>query len=504
MSTIAYDWIAHHARFAPDSPAMTDVWSDRAFSYAQMNDRVARLATVLRQRFGVERGDRVSMIAMNATEHFEMMFACQRLGAIFLPLNWRLAQPELDFIVNDARPRALLYGSDFSAQALALQSLIPASQQLRFDYGGASPYEDALAQATPLADPVDVTLDETWLILYTSGTTGRPKGALITYGMILFSSINSIQKLEITASSRGLTVMPLFHAGGLFLFATFIFHMGGSNFVMRSFDAARTLTLMADRALAVSHLILVPTQFIMMSELPEFAEADITHVGWVTVGGAAAPLALLEKYLAKGIVLQQGWGMTETAAMATVLSKRMSRDKLGSCGLPVLHTRMRIVDPSGADLPAGQTGELLIKGPTVTPGYWNRPEESAKSFTDGWLRTGDACQFDEEGYLYVVDRIKDMYISGGENVYPLEVENVLHRIPGVVEAAVIGVTDPKWGEVGRAFIVLREPGSITESQVLSHCEASLARYKIPKQVRFVSELPHNATGKLLKHALPRD
>jgi len=504
MSTPAYDWIAHHARYAPDSPALTDVWTGRSWSYAAFDERIGRLAHHLRHGLGVARGDRVAMLALNATEHFELLFACQRVGAILLPLNWRLALPELRYIVEDAAPRCLVLGGDFAATAEGLADLIPATRCLRFEYGGPSPYEEALRSAVPLADPQEMTHDDPWTILYTSGTTGRPKGAVITYGMVFFSSINGIQKLEITAQSRGLTFMPLFHAGGLYLFAAYIFHFGGSNVVMRSFDAARALALLADRSLGISHLLGVPTQFIMMSELPEFADADFGHVHTVTVGGAAAPVALLERYLGKGIVLQQGWGMTETAAMATVLSKRMAREKIGSCGLPVLHTRMRVVDPAGQDLPAGQTGELLIKGPTVTPGYWNRPRESEASFTDGWLHTGDAVRIDEDGYLYVVDRLKDMYISGGENVYPLEVENVLHRLPEVVEAAVIGVPDPKWGEVGRAFVVLRSSGSVTEAEVLAHCEASLARFKIPRSVRFVEELPHNATGKLLKHALPRD
>ena len=504
MSALAYDWIAHHAHYAPESPAITDVWTNRSLTYAGLDDRINRLAAHLRGALGVARGERVAMLAMNTSEHFEVLFACQRIGAIFLPLNWRLAPPELAFIVEDAAPSCLVVGGDFTTAAQALGQRLPASRQLRFEYGAPSPYEAAISAAVPLAEPLDMYFDDPWTILYTSGTTGRPKGAQITYGMVFFSSINGIQKLEITSASRGLTFMPLFHAGGLYLFAAYIFHFGGSNLVMRSFDAQRALALLADRKLGVSHLLGVPTQFIMMSELPGFAEADLSHVHTVTVGGAAAPVALLERYLGKGIVLQQGWGMTETAAMATVLSKAMAREKIGSCGLPVLYTRMRVVDPEGRDLPPGQTGELLIKGPTVTPGYWNRPAETRDAFVDGWLRTGDAVRMDEDGYLYVVDRLKDMYISGGENVYPLEVENALHRLPDVVEAAVVGVPDPKWGEVGRAFLVLRTPGAIDEAGVLRHCEAHLARYKMPKQVRFVDALPHNATGKLLKHALPRD
>lgn len=503
MDVPAYDWIAHHAHFAPDSPALSDAWTGWRVTYAELDARVGRLAGHLAGALGVCRGDRVAMLALNSTEHFEVMFACRRIGAVFLPLNWRLTVSELTYIVQDAAPRCLLFGGDFADTAAALVPHVPAAQHLRFEYCAPGPYEEAIAAAA-YAAPVELSHGDVWTILYTSGTTGRPKGAQITHGMVFFSSINSIQKLGITSESRGLTFMPLFHAGGLFLFAAYIFHFGGCNTVMRSFDARRTLRLLADRSAGITHLLGVPTQFIMISELPEFAEAELGHVHTVTVGGAAAPVALLERYLAKGIVLQQGWGMTETAAMATVLSKVRAHDKIGSCGLPVLHTTLRVVDESMRDVAPGETGELLIKGPTVTPGYWKRPREQDPAFVDGWLRTGDAVRIDDEGYLYVVDRIKDMYISGGENVYPLEVENALHALPDVVEAAVIGVADAKWGEVGRAFIVLRTPGAIAEADVLHHCETRLARYKIPKQIRFVEALPHNATGKLLKHALPRD
>jgi fatty-acyl-CoA synthase len=504
MKTLAHDWIAHHAGFAPNSPAIADVTSGRALSYSQFDERIDRLAQHLRRHLGVKQGDRVSVLAANCSEHFEVLFACRRLGAIFLPLNWRLALPELQFIVGDATPHCLIAGEEFEDVAKALTIVTPGLTLMTMRYGEASDYEGAIEGSSRLDAAADVYFDDPWTILYTSGTTGRPKGAITTHGTAFFASINAIQKMEITACSRGLTFMPLFHAGGLYLYALWIFHFGGSNLVLRNFDAALAVEMLSDRELGVTHLLGVPTQFIMMSEVPAFAAADFSHVQAVTIGGAAAPVPLLEKYLKKGIVLQQGWGMTETAAMSTVLSKDESLVKIGSCGKPVLHTRMRAVGIDGNDVPAGATGELWIKGPTVTPGYWNRPQETEASFVDGWLRTGDAVRFDEDGYLYVVDRIKDMYISGGENVYPLEVENVLHGLPQVVEAAVIGVPDEKWGEVGRAFIVARTPGQLSQEDVLAHCNANLARFKVPRQIRFVDSLPHNATGKLLKHALRRD
>jgi fatty-acyl-CoA synthase len=502
--TLAYDWIAHHARYSPDRLAQIDVDSGRSFTYAQFDDRASRLAHHLRHAAGVKRGDRVAVLASNTTETFELLFACQRLGAILLPLNWRLAVPELEYILNDAEPRCLVYGGNFAATVDRLASARSQLALLRLDYGVASPYEAALQESPTLADPEQMTLDDPWSILYTSGTSGRPKGAILTYGMVGFSAVNAAMKVEITQRSRGLTFMPLFHAGGLYVFALFITCFGGRNYILRGFDAKQTLDMLADRELGITHVLGVPTNFIMVSELPQFRNTDLSHVQSILIGGAAAPVALLEKYLERGIVLQQGWGMTETATTSTVLSKEMARAKIGSCGQPTLHLEVRVVDGAGKDLPAGEVGELLVRGPTITPGYWNRPDVAATAFIDGWFRTGDAVRLDGEGYLYIVDRIKDMYISGGENVYPLEVEDVLHHIPGIVEAAVIGVPDVKWGEVGRAFIVRRTADAVDEATVLRHCEQSLARFKVPKQIRFVESLPHNATGKLQKHLLPRD
>lgn len=501
--TLAYDWIAHHARYSPDRLAQMDVDSGRSFTYAQFDERAAKLAHYLRHTAGVKRGDRVAVLASNTTETFEILFACQRLGAIMLPLNWRLAAPELEYILKDAEPTCLVYGGNFGAMAdkLATTSRLAL---LRLEYGAPSPYEAALQEAPRLADPEHMGLDDAWSILYTSGTSGRPKGAILTYGMVTFSAVNAAMKVEITQQSRGLTFMPLFHAGGLYVFALFITYFGGRNYICRGFDAKQTLDILADRERGITHVLGVPTNFIMMSERPEFASTDLSHVQSVVIGGAAAPVALLEKYLERGIVLQQGWGMTETATTSTVLSKEMARAKIGSCGLPTLHLEVRVVDTTGQDLPAGEVGEMLVRGPTITPGYWNRPDAAATAFVDGWFRTGDAVKLDADGYIYIVDRIKDMYISGGENVYPLEVEDVLHHIPGIVEAAVIGVPDAKWGEVGRAFIVRRGADAVDEATVLRHCEQNLARFKVPRQVRFVDSLPHNATGKLQKHLLPRD
>ena len=341
--------------------------------------------------------------------------------------------------------------------------------------------------------------------MYTSGTTGRPKGAQITYSMAVFNAVHSSMRVELTRRSTNLVFLPTFHTGGLNVFANPVFHTGGTNIVMRTFNPTDFLALLADKDLRITHVFGVPTNFLMLAEEQGFADADLSHVVFLGIGGAAAPAAVIEQYAEKNIMLQQGWGMTETGPLGLVILPEDALDRIGSSGKPVLHTRLKICDEEGQEVGPGVTGELMIKGPTITPGYWNRPEANQNAFTeDGWFHTGDAARTDEDGFYYIVDRWKDMFISGGENVYPVEVEDVIFQLDGVLENAVIGVPHEKWGEVGRAFVVLKPGVNLTEAAVVDHCEENLARYKVPKEVRFIDELPHNATGKVLKHELSRD
>ena len=506
MSTIpANDWIAHHARFVPNNEAMHDLTSDRHFTYAEMNLRVDRAALYLRDGLGVQDGDRVAVLCHNDTDMFEIQFACRRLGAIFLPLNWRLAVPELEYICQDATPRALIYGSEFVAEAAEIQRLAEVPVIAGLNNGGDSDYESGLAAASGTIVPPLRELDDIWTVMYTSGTTGRPKGGKITYQMAVYNSIQCAMTVEITNHSKNLVLLPIFHTGGLNVYANPMFHTGGTNVVLREFDPGYFLALLSDKALNITHLLGVPTNFLMLAQEPGFAAADLSHIVCIGVGGAAAPLSLIEDFGDKGINLQQGWGMTETGPLGLMLSGDQAVSRVGSSGLPPLYVGLRIVDESEQDVTQGETGELLIKAPTVTPGYWNREAEHDDFYTpDGWFRTGDAARQDEDGYYYIVDRTKDMFISGGENVYPVEVENVIFQLDGVLENAVIGIPDEKWGEVGRACVVLKPGANLDESAVIDHCGSQLARFKVPKQVRFMDELPHNATGKVLKHELPRD
>lgn len=494
-----YDWIGYHAVNTPNAIALIDHHSDRALSYGSLNERCNRGANYLKE-LGVGPGDRVALLAYNTTDLMELMFACQKLGAIFVPLNWRLAVPELQVIIDDCQPSVLFFGSEFAAVATQLVTTLEIPLASLCD-GLDSDYERGLQAASPRFRFHPQCHDDTWIIMYTSGTTGTPKGACITHGNVLFSSLNQTLRFSLGNRSRCLTVLPLFHVGGLFLFATFLMHLGGSAVIMRQFDPQVCLSLLADPELAITDIFGVPTIFLFMSQLPAFAAADLGHLHRVMVGGAPAPMELLEAYTAKGVPIGQGFGMTETATTGTALSAHHSLDKLGSSGLPALHAELRVVDTEGRDVPPGEVGELWIKGPAISPGYWNRPDANAASFTDGWFHTGDAVRVDEDGYYYIVDRWKDMFISGGENVYPAEIENALFSLKEVAEAAVIGVPDQRWGEVGCAYIALKSGARLPEQAVIDHCRAQLAGFKVPKHIRFIDEIPHNAAGKVLKQEL---
>jgi fatty-acyl-CoA synthase len=503
MSIRSYDWIAHHRRARPDKVAMIDLRSGRRFTYRDLDRRVDRLGALLQAELGVLPGDRVAVYSHNDTNTFEVHFACWRLGAVLVPLNWRLAVPELDFIVGDCSPKVMFHEPDFSEQATAVCARAGVGHRISWGgpSAGAADYEDALASVSAPFAPAETTHDTTVTIMYTSGTTGRPKGAIITQGMALWNAINLCEAFGVSSDTVNLVALPIFHTGGLNVHAMAAFHQGGTNVVMHTFDPGEGLRVLSDPELGLTHFLAVPANWLFMSQAPGFAEAGFPGLLSAGVGGSPTPADLIKVWLDKGVPLQQAYGMTETGPLVLSLAKEDAARKIGSAGLPAMHNECRIVDEAGADVAPGAVGELWVRGPNVTPGYWNRPEATAASFTDGWLHTGDAARQDEEGYYYIVDRWKDMYISGGENVYPAEVENVLYDLPGVAEAAVIGVPDDRWVEVGRACVVRRPGATLTEADIVRHCTERLARFKVPRSVVFLDELPHNATGKIQKHEL---
>jgi fatty-acyl-CoA synthase len=497
-----YDWIAHFSRRTPDKTAVVDLASERRFTYAQFDARISRLACHLRNELKVGRGDRVAVLALNTSDTLEVQFACGRLGAVFLPLNARLTVPELQFIAGDAAPKVMIHDNDLAETALAVARLCEVEESLLLGPHGS--YEAAIASAKPLERVEPVTLDDISTIMYTSGTTGQPKGAIITHGMTFWNCVNLGGPSYISPSSVALTVLPLFHTGGLNCYANPVLHAGGTVLIMRAFDPGLALRLISDPRRGINMFFGVPANYQFMAQHPDFEKSDFRRLNIGGVGGAPIPVPLLNVWESRGVALQQAYGMTETSPVVLALDREDARRKAGSAGKPVLHTEVRVVRPDGTDVAPGELGELWVKGPNVTPGYWNRPDANQSSFTDGWLHTGDATRVDEEGFYYIVDRWKDMYISGGENVYPAEVENVLHQIAAIAEAAVIGIPDAQWGEVGMAIVAIKPGQSLAEADIHAHCAKNLARFKCPRLIRFVDALPRNATGKIHKPTLRKN
>jgi fatty-acyl-CoA synthase len=499
MSIPYYDCIAHHAMRRPNSLATVDLATGRRHSYQACHDRISRLAGSFRTQCGIAAGDRIAVLAPNTTDTFEVQFACGRIGAIFVPLNWRLAAPELRTILADCAPAMLIYDLEFAdrvedlAQSCHIGHLLPLGpifERIAFD-------------GPSFAQPVAATLDDISTILYTSGTTGRPKGAIITHGMNFWNTVHSFSLAGIGRSTVFFGLLPLFHTGGLNVFSYPVFQAGGTVVIMRTFDPGEALRLIGDPNLGITHMFGVPANYQFMAQHPRFAETDLTRLGFAGVGGAPTPDAILRTWQEQGALLQQGYGMTETSPLVLVLDREDAVRKAGSAGKPALNMQTRVVRDDGTEAPPGTIGELWVKGPNITKGYWNQPEVTAASFTDGWLHTVDAALIDDEGYYFIVDRWKDMYISGGENVYPAEVENVLYQNDAIAEAAVIGMSDERWGQVGRAVVVLKPGAALTEDDVVAHCAVNLARYKLPHSVVFTDALPRNATGKIHKPTLRR-
>ncbi len=497
-------WLTKRAFLGPDKEALVD--GERHLTYLELNIRVNRLARSL-QALGLAHGDRCAILAYNCLEYVEVIFATAKLGLTLVPLNWRLSPAELAFNFSDSGSDTLIFDAEFAEVVAQLQEQTTIKRMIVLGnqtFPNAEVYADLLARQSDDEPTVDqpVGLDTAHIIMYTAGTTGRPKGAVLSQGASFWNAINLTLDMNFTPNDRNLSVLPMFHIGGIGLFTLPVLYMGGTVVIQRTFDPAETLHLLKKEKITL--FFGVAAVFLFLIQHSDFSAEAFANVRVVMSGGAPLPESLVRQYHQAGIVLQQGFGMSEAAPSIATLSKDLALKKAGSIGRALFHVDARVVDGDMNDVPTGAEGELVIRGPNLMQAYWNRPEATHEAFEGGWFHTGDIARMDPDGDLYIVDRKKDMFISGGENVYPAEVENAIFELPQVAETAVIGIKDEKWGEVGRAIVVLKAGEQLEEAAVVDFLKGRLAKYKVPKQVIFVDQLPRNAAGKVLKNKLRED
>jgi fatty-acyl-CoA synthase len=486
------DLIAKRAELSPDKVALEEVATGRAVTYAELDDRAARAAALMAAR-GVGEGDRIVLLCRNRIEFFELLFGCARLGAILVPLNWRMPPAELDALIADADPALLFHGAE-DAGAVSRLAAAPPAIGLDLEYPALR------AAAPPLRGRTRWPAAATWYLLYTSGTTGRPKGVVYVYRMALANYVNIGSCIDLRSTDRTVSFLPLFHTAGINLHALPTLIAGGRVLLLEGFDANALVGLIESRR--IDTLFAVPTVYQALLDHPRFAAARLDHVRHWGCGGAPLPDRLVERYRDLGVRVCNGMGMTETGPTAFLVDPADAWERIGSVGKPQLLCSVRIVDGQGHDVEDGEVGDLLFAGPGVTPGYWRNEEATRAAFTDdGWLRSGDLARRDADGFYYIAGRRKEMFISGGENVYPAEVENVLSAHPAVVDAAVLSEPDAKWGEVGRAFVQLAGGHRPDGAELSAFCRQRLAAYKIPRRFDFVDEFPRTSAGKIQKHLL---
>jgi len=489
MSWRLSDIAAKRAELAPERIAFEEVGSGETLPYRALGERAARGAAWLSAQ-GVGRGDRVAVVCRPRAEAFELLFACAKIGAILAPLDRRMPAPELRGLFEDCAPALVLHdsGGGGAAEACGAQALSLVEYAARRDAEPARPGRDWWPA------------DEPWFLIYTSGTTGAPKGVINTYGMAMANFVNIGQALSLTERDSTLAHLPVCHSAGISLLALPVLMAGGRVLTASEFDPGEALRLLAEGR--ISAMFSVPAAYRAIAEQPEFGGADLSRVRSWSSGGAPMPPSLHVRYAERGAVIRHGYGLSESGPTTLLADIETARGKPGTAGRPQLLTRARVVDDSGRDAAPGETGEIWLSGPGVTPGYWRRPDETRQILTeDGWLKTGDLGQRDADGDFFIVGRIKEMILSGGANIYPAEIEAVLARHPDVAEAAVIGAPDPAWGEACHAFVEPRPGRAPSRAELDAFCRRRLAGYKVPKTFTLIDALPRTPSGKVQKARL---
>ncbi len=506
----AVDWLERRAKLSPNKLALIDTIGGRELTYKQWNAQVNQTAWFLQSKMDVRRGDRVTLLASNSVEYLDLLYACNKLGAVLQNMNWKLAVPEIEMLIKDMKPKGLIYSAEFLDIIHRLQlrddlssiheyvALGKKSRKKDLDF-----FERDNYRTTKLDRPV-ITIKDPWVVCYTGGTTGLPKGAILSIENITWNAINTTMSWGVGQDDVAILNAPLFHTGALNVFTTPLVYSGGTSIVCNTFDADQVFDLVSSGLVSV--FFGVPTMFAMMQHHPRWEEADFSNLKFIISGGAPCPLPVFEKFWEKGVDFKTGYGLTEAGPNTFWLPADEVQKKPGAVGYPLMQVELGIVDKSGIPITEpDMSGELLIRGPHRTPGYWNNPEATSDAIDDeGWLHTGDLAIFDEDGCYTVVGRAKDMYITGGENIYPAEVESVIYGHDDIAEVAVFGVPDEKWGEIGLAVIALKPGVKLGRKDIVKFLKERIAKYKIPRYFEFVEELPKTGAGKINKKVLKEE
>ncbi len=493
------DWLDKRAKLTPDRVAVIDYATGSETTFKEWNARANRTANYLRS-LGVGKGDRVAVYASNRCEYMDLFWAAPKIGAVLQNLNWRLTVHELRGIIAEGEPSILIYSEDWGSQVEQLKpsfTTIDHVVAMSKPGPGERDISERETMSAELTSIPDLTLDDPWGIYYTGGTTGLPKGAIVTHGNITWNSVNTITSWGITGDHKAALQLPFFHIGGPNIFMVPLVHTGGTTILCSGFDPDETFDLVEHSG--ITHYVAVPTMFQMLQDHSRWDGADFSRLELVISGGAPCPLPIMERFWDRGIDFKMGYGLTEASGNNFWLPPEMVREKIGSVGYPIFHIDMKTVREDGTECAINEGGELLIRGPHIVAGYWRNPDATAETIRDGWLHTGDVAIRDEDGCFSILGRSKEMFISGGENVYPAEIESVLSAHPAVKEAAVVGVPHETWGEVGRAFVVVTD--DYDEDDVREFIAECLAKYKLPRTLTAVEALPLTAIGKIDKKLL---
>ena len=497
------NWAGRRALLTPGTEAVIDNQTGQRYTFDMMNKRANQAAHYLLE-LGIGKGDRVGVFSKNRFDFLDLLFACGKVGSILVPFNYRLTKREMEYLVGKTKPKCMFYDPTIRSE---FQSFREHLSGLSITVMGERDLDDdqnlASIMNSQSDDPIErpsLTLDDPYLIVFTGGTTGLPKGAVLSHGLVFWNSVNTVVSWGLRPDDIQPLLFPLFHTGGINVLLIPFYHIGAKSIIMGDFNVDETLRVIEDEKCSI--VIGVPTMFNMMAQSQKFERANFDSVRVFISGGAPCPVAIMEAYWARDKILKMGYGLTEVGPNNFYLPESEVKKKPTSVGVPVFHCDMKIADDNNHEVENGVVGELMLRGPHIFSGYWDEPDETAKTIgSDGWVHTGDLAMRDDKGFYFITGRKKDMFISGGENIYPTEIEELLYKHPSILEAAVVGIPDEKWGEVGKAFIVLKPGKKLTSDEVISYLQGNLAKYKIPKLYEFRDDLPKSAAGKILKREL---